>query len=201
MQALIERIRSQAQHLGNGLIRVDSFINHQLDPHLTTEMGHALAQAFAMAKVPDITRIIMAEVSGIPIAFATAQTMGVPMVFARKHRPKTMPDAHFAARTRSYTHGREVTLRIAEPYLQAQDRVLIIDDFLATGNTIAALAELVQGSGATLCGIGCAIEKPFEKGRARLSELGVPIMTLARVELVGQHIHVTASDVRDAAPC
>ncbi len=195
MQALVERIRSQAVHLGNGLIRVDSFINHQLDPHLTTEMGRALAQAFAAAHGMDITRVVTAEVSGIPIAFATAQAMGVPMVFARKHRPKTMPEAHFKAHTHSYTHGKHVTLRIAESFLEAHDQVLIIDDFLATGDTISALAELVQLSGATLCGIGCAIEKPFEKGRARLSELGVPIMTLARVELVDQQIHVTTSDV------
>ncbi|ETW96438.1 MAG: hypothetical protein ETSY2_46380, partial [Candidatus Entotheonella gemina] len=134
----------------------------------------------------DITRIVTAEVSGIAIAFATAQAMGIPMVFARKHRPKTMRDNHFAAHTRSYTHGKTVTLRIAAPYLQAHDRVLIIDDFLATGDTITALAELVQLSGATLCGIGCAIEKPFEKGRERLSGLRVPIVTLARVELIDQ---------------
>lgn len=191
MQALVERIRSQASHLGNGLIGVDSFINHQVDPGLTTAMGHALAQAFDKAKVVDITRIVTAEVSGLPIAFATAQAMGLPMVFARKHRPKTMPDQHFAAQTRSYTHGQTVTLRIAAPYLQAGDRVLIIDDFLATGDTILALAELLQRSGAMLCGIGCAIEKPFEHGRERLSELHVPIVTLARVELIDQQLHVS----------
>ncbi|PON19648.1 xanthine phosphoribosyltransferase [Candidatus Entotheonella serta] len=191
MQALVERIRSQARHLGNGLIGVDSFINHQVDPSLTTEMGQALAQAFGQAKVSDITRIVTAEVSGLPIAFATAQAMGLPMVFARKHRPKTMPDHHFTAHTRSYTHGQTVTLRIAAPYLQADDRVLIIDDFLATGDTIFALAELVQRSGATLCGIGCAIEKPFEHGRDRLRELHVPILSLARVELIDQQLHVS----------
>lgn len=191
MQALVERIRSQAVHLGNGLIGVDSFINHQVDPQLTTEMGHTLAQAFIAAEVSELTRIVTAEVSGISLAFATAQALGIPMVFARKHRPKTMPDDHFAAHTRSYTHGQTVTLRIAAPYLQAEDRVLIIDDFLATGDTILALAELVQLSGATLCGIGCAIEKPFEKGRERLSGLHVPIMTLACVELVDQQLHVS----------
>ena len=158
-------------HIGRGIIKVDGFVNHQIDPALTTQMGVEFAQRFARAGVDGLTKVVTAEVSGIAPALATAQALGVPLVYARKHRPITMPDGFFLAEAPSHTKGGVVQLMISPQYLGAGDRVLLIDDFLATGETIHALVSLVQQSGATLCGIGCVIEKVFEHGREQLAGL------------------------------
>jgi xanthine phosphoribosyltransferase len=190
MQALIERIRAEAVHIGRGIIKVDGFVNHQIDPALTTQMGVEFAQRFAGVGVDGLTKVITAEVSGIAPALATAQALDVPLVYARKHRPITMPDGFFLAEAPSHTKGGVVRLMISPQYLGVGDRVLLIDDFLATGETIRALVGLVQQSGATLCGIGCVIEKVFERGREQLADLDVPIVTLARIDLDGDDITV-----------
>jgi xanthine phosphoribosyltransferase len=190
MQALIERIRTEAVHIGRGIIKVDGFVNHQIDPALTAQMGVEFAQRFAQAEVDGLTKVITAEVSGIAPALATAQALNVPLVYARKHRPITMPDGFFLAEAPSHTKGGIVRLMISPQYLGVGDRVLLIDDFLATGETIHALVGLVQQSGATLCGIGCVIEKVFEGGREQLADLDVPIVTLAKINLEGDDITV-----------
>jgi xanthine phosphoribosyltransferase len=190
MQALIERIQAEAVHIGKGIIKVDGFVNHQIDPALTTQMGVEFAQRFAQAGVDGLTKVITAEVSGIAPALATAQALGIPLVYARKHRPITMPAGFFLAEAPSHTKGGVVQLMISPQYLGAGDRVLLIDDFLATGETIHALVGLVQQSGATLCGIGCVIEKVFEHGREQLADLDVPIVTLAKIDLEGDEITV-----------
>jgi xanthine phosphoribosyltransferase len=190
MQALIERIEAEAVHIGRGIIKVDGFVNHQIDPALTTQMGVEFAQRFARAGVDGLTKVITAEVSGIAPALATAQALDVPLVYARKHRPITMPDGFFLAEAPSHTKGGVVQLMISPQYLGVGDRVLLIDDFLATGETIRALVGLVQQSGATLCGIGCVIEKVFEGGREHFADLGVPIVTLAKIDLDGDDITV-----------
>jgi xanthine phosphoribosyltransferase len=190
MQALIERIRAEAVHIGRGIIKVDGFVNHQIDPALTTQMGAEFAQRFAQAGVDGPTKVITAEVSGIAPALATAQALNVPLVYARKHRPITMPDGFFLAEAPSHTKGGIVRLMISPQYLGVGDHVLLIDDFLATGETIHALVRLVQQSGATLCGIGCVIEKVFEGGREQLADLDVPIVTLAKIDLEGDTIRV-----------
>ena len=187
MLALVERIRAEGTYLGNGIIKVDGFVNHQIDPGLTTEMGRAFAAQFAGAGV---TKVITAEVSGIAPALATAQVLDVPLVYARKHRPITMPEGYFLAEAPSHTKGGIVQLMVSPQYLADTDRVLLIDDFLATGHTIHALVELVQQSRAVLCGIGCLIEKVFEGGREQLAGLGVPIVTLAKIDLDGDKIVV-----------
>jgi xanthine phosphoribosyltransferase len=187
MPALIQRIRAEGTHMGNGIIKVDGFVNHQIDPELTTEMGRAFAAHFAGAGV---SKVITAEVSGIAPALATAQALNVPLVYARKHRPITMPDGYYLAEAPSHTKGGIVHLMVSPQYLSDADRVLLIDDFLATGHTIHALVKLVQQSGATLCGIGCLIEKVFEGGREQLAGLGVPIVTLAKIDLDGDELIV-----------
>jgi xanthine phosphoribosyltransferase len=183
MQALIERIQNEAVHIGGGIIQVDGFINHQIDPILTSAMGVEFARRFAEAGVTDVTKVVTAEVSGIAPALATAQALQVPLVYARKHRPITMPDGFYLAQAPSHTKGGVVQLMISPTYLTESDRVLLIDDFLATGYTIEALAELIQQSGAALRGIGCVIEKVFECGRERLASLDVPVVTLAKIDL------------------
>ncbi len=182
MKALVERIRREGRNLGRGILKVDGFINHQLDPALTTAMGQEFARRFAQEGVQGVTKVVTAEVSGIAPALATGQALGVPVVYARKHRPITMPDGFYVAEAPSHTKGGTVRLMISPEYLHPTDRVLLIDDFLATGKTIRALAQVIAQCGATLCGIGCLVEKSFEAGRERLADLGVPIVTLAIVE-------------------
>lgn len=183
MQALIDRIVAEGEHIGKGIIKVDGFINHQMDPQLTMAMGREFARRFGEAGVADITRVITAEVSGIGPALATASALDVPMVYARKHRPITMPDGYFSATAPSPTKGDVVELMVSPQYLDPSDRVLLIDDFLASGLTIDALARLIAQCQATLCGIGCVVEKVFQPGRQRLAHLDVPIITLARIDL------------------
>jgi xanthine phosphoribosyltransferase len=182
MQALVDRIRSEGRNLGRGILKVDGFINHQLDPVLTMAMGQAFARRFAAAGVTGITKIITAEVSGIAPALTTGMVLGVPIIYARKTRPITMPTGFYRASAPSHTKGGIVDLIVSPEYLLPDDRVLLIDDFLATGQTIDALASLVAECDATLCGVGCIVEKSFEGGRALLGHLGVPIISLAIVE-------------------
>jgi xanthine phosphoribosyltransferase len=192
MQALVDRIRQEGQNLGRGILKVDGFINHQLDPILTPAMGAEFVQRFAEQGVTGVTKIVTAEVSGIAPALTLGMALGVPVVYARKKRPITMPDGVFMAEAPSHTKGGVVQLIVSPEYLLPQDRVLLIDDFLATGQTIRALAGLIHQCGATLCGIGCLIEKRFEAGRDLLADLGVPIVSLAIIESMdGDTIIVT----------
>jgi xanthine phosphoribosyltransferase len=181
LQALINRIRNEGRNLGNGILKVDGFVNHQLDPELTMQMGAEFARRFADVGVDSITKVITAEVSGIAPALACAHALSVPVVYARKSRPITMENGAYSASAPSHTKGGVVELIISPEYLLANDRVVLIDDFLASGVTIAALADVIAQCGATLCGIGCVIEKEFEGGREHLAGLRVPIVTLAKV--------------------
>ena len=199
MKALNERIRREGTYLGRGIIKVDSFLNHQVDPALTAAMGESFARRFDEAGVSDVTRVLTAEVSGIAPAVATAAVLDVPVVYARKHRPITMPDGFYLAEAPSHTKGGVVQLMVSPEFLTAGDQVVIVDDFLATGKTIEALARLVQQSGATLLGIGCVVEKVFEPGRKRLERLGVPVISLARLDLDGDEI-VVLEEVEEKAP-
>ncbi len=200
MKALVERIRREGRNLGRGILKVDGFINHQLDPALTTAMGQEFARRFAQEGVQDITKVVTAEVSGIAPALATGQALGVPVVYARKHRPITMPDGFYVSEAPSHTKGGTVRLMISPEYLHPTDRVLLIDDFLATGKTIRALADVIAQCGATLCGIGCLVEKSFEAGRELLADLGVPIVTLAIIEsMEGESIQVREPEAQLAA--
>lgn len=193
MEQLVKRIRSEGRNLGRGILKVDGFINHQLDPALTMGMGEAFAEQFRQAGVCNITKIVTAEVSGIAPALATGVALNVPVVYARKKRPITMADGVYETSAPSHTKGGEVNLIISPEYLLASDSVLLIDDFLASGKTISALAELIAQCGATLCGIGCVIEKEFEHGRAYLAHLDIPVVTLAVIEAMdGDSIRVRA---------
>jgi xanthine phosphoribosyltransferase len=182
MQTLIERIRREGRNLGRGILKVDGFINHQLDPTLTMEMGREFARRFGEGGVAGITKIITAEVSGIAPALTTGIVLGVPVIYARKTRPITMTSGVYKSEAPSHTKGGIVELIVSPEYLKPDDRVILIDDFLASGKTIAALAELIGQCNATLCGIGCLVEKSFEGGRALLAPLNVPIISLAIID-------------------
>lgn len=176
MQALKQRILSDGRNLGNGILKVDGFINHQVDPNLMHECGRELAARFSSLGA---TKVLTAEISGIAPALTTALHLGLPVVYARKHKPITMPNEIFLTLAPSHTKGRTVELIVSPEYLGASERVLIIDDFLASGQTILGLARLAQAAGATVIGIGAVIEKSFEGGRAALAPLEVPIEALA----------------------
>ena len=182
MRELLERIAAEGEDLGGGILKVDAFLNHQLDPELTMGMGRAFRERFDRHGVDGVTKVVTAEVSGIGPALATSVAYGVPLVYARKRRPITMPDTVLETQAPSHTKGGLTRLIVSPEYLAPHDRVLLIDDFLATGLTIDALADLVGAAHATLLGIGCVIEKSFEAGRARLAGRGVPVVSLAVVE-------------------
>jgi len=179
MQALIERIMRDGKNLGNGILKVDNFINHQVDPELMYACGAEFARRFARIGA---TRILTAEISGIAPALMTGMHMNLPVVYARKSKPVTMPDTVYLTVAPSHTKGRMVELIVSPEYLGNGERVLIIDDFLASGATIQGLVRLAQAAGSELVGIGTLIEKSFEGGRAVLAHLNVPIESLACID-------------------
>jgi xanthine phosphoribosyltransferase len=179
MDELKERIRRDGRHLGRGILKVDSFLTHQVDLLLMERAGQELARQFAAVGA---TKVLTAEISGIAPAAFTAVALGIPMIYARKARPITMPDRVFEEHAPSHTKGVMVSLIVSPEFLSPADRILIIDDFLATGQTCAALARIVSASGATLVGVGSCIEKTFEGGRDLLRPLNVPIRSLAVIE-------------------
>jgi len=164
MDSLKQRILTEGKNLGNGILKVDSFINHQVDPRLMDECGRELARRFATLGA---TRVL------------TALHLGLPIVYARKTKPITMPNEVFLTLAPSHTKGRTVELIVSPEYLGRGERVLIVDDFLATGQTILGLARLAQVAGAAIVGVGAVIEKTFEGGRAALHPLNVPVEALA----------------------
>lgn len=178
MQALRDRILSQGQNLGRGILKVDGFINHQVDAALMMEAGRALASHF---RAVGTTKVLTAEISGIAPALTTALCLDVPVVYARKTKPVTMTDPVYVEAAPSHTKGVSVFLMVSPEFLGPGDRVLIVDDFLASGQTIGALVRLVRHAGAELVGIGALIEKAFEGGRAELQELSVPVHALVTV--------------------
>jgi xanthine phosphoribosyltransferase len=175
MLALKDRIRRDGANLGRGILKVDGFINHQVDPALMMEAGSELAARFADLGA---TKVLTAEISGIAPALTTALALNLPLVYARKSKPVTMTDPVFVEAAPSHTKGISVFLMVAPEFLGPQDRILIIDDFLASGQTIGALVRLVRHAGAHLVGIGALIEKAFEGGREQLEALGVPLHAL-----------------------
>jgi xanthine phosphoribosyltransferase len=176
MQLLIDRIRKDGRNLGNGILKVDGFINHQVDPLLMDACGAELARLFTGLGA---TKVLTAEISGIGPALMTAKYLGLPVVYARKAKPVTMPHEVFLTVAPSHTKGRNVELIISPEVLGSGERILIIDDFLATGQTILGLVRLTQVAGSTVIGIGALIEKLFEGGRALLQPQQVPIESLA----------------------
>ena len=178
MKILKDRIREQGQNLGGGILKVDGFVNHQVDAVMMDACGKEFARQFAGIGA---TKILTAEISGIAPAVFTGMHMDLPVVYARKSKPVTMPDQVFLTLAPSHTKGRMVELIVSPEYLAGGERVLIIDDFLASGATILGLARLARTAGAELVGIGALIEKSFESGRQTLQELGVPIKSLVAV--------------------
>src|SRR5574339_1269462 len=176
VKLLEERILRDGRNLGGGILKVDSFVNHQVDPLLMDACGKEFARRLGGLGA---TKILTAEISGIAPAVTTAIHLGLPVVYARKHKPITMPDQVYLTLAPSHTKGRMVELIVSPEYLARAEKVLIIDDFLDSGATILGLARLAEASGSHIVGVGALIEKTFEGGREALRPLGVQIESLA----------------------
>jgi xanthine phosphoribosyltransferase len=180
MQPLIDRIRSEGRNLGNGILKVDSLLNHQIYPDLMMDMGRELASRFRGLHVD---RILTVEISGIAPALATGFALGVPVVYARKLKPITMAGPVYLETAPSHTKGMDVNLLVSAEFLPGDEDILIIDDFLATGKTMMALTRMIKSARSRVVGIGVVVEKTFEGGRAMLVKNGfsVPIEALATI--------------------
>ncbi len=178
VDALQQRILAEGKNLGRGILKVDSFVNHQVDPALMHECATEFARRFRPLSP---TKVLTAEISGIAPALLTALELGIDVVYARKHKPITMPDTVFLTTAPSHTKGNNVDLMVSPEYLGATERVLIIDDFLASGQTILGLMRLAQVAGAKVIGVGALIEKTFEGGREVLEAAGLKVESLARI--------------------
>ncbi|MFK7803041.1 MAG: xanthine phosphoribosyltransferase [Anaerolineae bacterium] len=190
MKSLIEKIETAGTYVGGGIIKVDSFLNHQIDSLLMAGIGREFATFFEKS---DATLILTAESSGIPPALMTGAALGIPVVYARKKEPLTMSQNVYSAQAPSRTKGNMTRLIVSPDYLPADGRVLLIDDFLATGLTAVAMLDIIKQSGAELVGVGCVVEKTFEDGRKLISKhFSGPVHSLAKISLKGDDIEVTA---------
>ena len=179
MKLLEEKILSCGTVLPGNILKVDSFLNHQIDVSLLSELGKEFYRLFADY---NITKILTVEASGIPIACFAAQHFDVPVVFAKKGHHKNIGKDCYTAEVYSYTKGTSYTIFVSKKYLSAEDNVLVIDDFLANGQAVLGLKKIVEDAGATLQGVGIAIEKGFQDGGKQIREAGVNLRSLAIVD-------------------
>lgn len=179
MEALKQRILTEGKVIGNSILKVDSFLNHQVDVALLNELGQEFKRKFKNEK---ITKILTVEASGIAISCIAAQYFQVPVVFAKKTDAANQDAEVYESEVYSFTRQKAYKIRVSKKYLQSKDCVLIIDDFLADGKAANGLIHIVEQSGATLAGIGIVIEKGFQNGGKELRERGVKLESLAIVD-------------------
>lgn len=179
MEELKRRIMEEGIVLNNRVLKVDSFLNHQIDPKLFVAIGKAIAARF---KDQGIQRIVTIEASGIAIALQAAIEMDLPLVFARKKKSILMTDDVYHSVVYSYTKEESYDVTISKRFLPAGEKVLIIDDFLASGEAAMGLAKLVESAGDTVAGIAIVIEKSFQPGRERLERAGYTVESLVRIK-------------------
>ena len=178
-ELLKERIRKDGKVKEGNVLKVDSFLNHQMDIHLFQEIGKEFQKRF---QGEEINKILTIEASGIGIACIVAQSFDVPVVFAKKTQTKNIAGDTWTTKVESFTHGRIYDIIVAKEFLGKGDKVLIIDDFMANGKALEGLAELVTMSGAELVGAGIVIEKGFQPGGDELRRKGIRVESLAIIE-------------------
>ena len=188
MRLLEDRIRRDGIVRAGNVLKVDSFLNHQMDIALFGEIGKEFKRLFDGC---DVTKILTIEASGIGIACITAQFFDVPVVFAKKSKTKNIAGEVYTSKVESFTHGRMYDIIVSKDFLKPEDRVLIIDDFLANGSALQGLISLVRDAGATLVGAGIAIEKGFQPGGRMLRGQGIRVESLAIVEAMSPETGVT----------
>lgn len=183
MELLKERIRRDGKVRAGGVLKVDGFLNHQMDVELFAEIGEEFKRRFAGETV---TKILTIEASGIGIACLTAMAFHVPAVFAKKTQTKNIDAKVYRTQVESFTHGRTYDVVVSREYLRPEDRVLLIDDFLANGMALEGLARLVKEAGAVLVGAGIVIEKGFQPGGDRLRREGIHLESLAVIDAMNE---------------
>lgn len=188
MKLLKEYILRDGSVIDGKILKVDSFLNHQIDIPLFQEIGKEFKRLFEGEK---ITKILTIEASGIGIACITAQYFDVPVVFAKKQHIKTQCEGVYTAEVMSFTHERKYDIAVSVKYLNSYDRVLIIDDFLANGQAIKGLVNLVEQAGGTVVGAGAVIEKGFQGGGDRLRSEGLKLISLAIIDSMDNEGHIT----------
>ena len=191
MELLKERIRRDGKVKGTDVLKVDSFLNHQMDVELFAEIGKEFKRRFAGC---EINKILTIEASGIGIACVVAQYFHCPVIFAKKTQTKNIAGEVYTSKVESFTHGRVYDIIVAKEFLGPGDKVLLIDDFLANGADLEGLAQLVKDAGAELVGAGIVIEKAFQPGGDRLRAKGLRIEALARVQSMNEETGVTFAD-------
>lgn len=179
MELLKKKIRETAVLLDGGIIKVDMFLNHQIDTTLLYEIGAELRRLFPSDK---ITKILTAEASGIAIAAIAGLHFNVPVVYAKKGNPKNICKDAYTAEVLSYTKGTATQIRVAKEYISPDDNILIIDDFLANGQALKGLLSIVAQSKASLEGIGVVIEKGFQEGGKLIRDMGIKLESLAIID-------------------
>ena len=179
MEKLKQRILAEGKVLPGNIIKVDGFLNHRIDTALMEEMADEFAKFFDISK---ITMVLTAEASGIALATICAHKYGVPMVYAKKAKSDNIEGGLYHSDIFSYTYKKKTTLLVSQQWMNADDKVLIIDDFMANGFAVKGLVDLVNMAGATLVGIGIAVEKGFQEGGKIVRQLGVPVKSLAIIE-------------------
>ncbi len=179
MKALEEKILKEGKVLPGNILKVGSFLNHQIDVDFTMEMGKEIAGLFAN---DGVNKILTIETSGIPIAVAAGAAMHVPVVFAKKHKSSNVSGEVLSTVVHSYTHGTDYTVVVERDYLSKSDNVLIVDDFLANGKALKGLIDIIAQAGASVAGASCAIEKGFQKGGDELRADGIKVCSLAIID-------------------
>lgn len=178
MKVLKEYILENAKNIDNKILKVDSFINHQIDPNLMMEIGKEFRRRFEDV---EINKILTIEASGIAIGLAVAYAFNLPLVFAKKNVPSTMED-YYSSEVLSFTKQKKYSVCVSKEFLKKDDKILIIDDFLAMGNAILGLEDLVKKAGGEVVGVGIAITKGFQDGEKILREKGIRLESLAIIE-------------------
>lgn len=184
MRAFQDRIRAEGRVLPGNIIKVDGFLNHRVDTALMRDMAKEFKSRFDLS---GLTAVLTVEASGIALATICAEEFGVPLVFAKKAKSDNIEGGLYRSDIYSYTYKKKVTLIVASQWLGPKDKVLIIDDFLANGEALRGLVEIVQESGAELLGIGVAIEKGFQQGGKMIRERGIHLESLAIIECADEN--------------
>ena len=191
MELLKEKIINDGEVLPGDVLRVDSFLNHRIDVELISKLGEEWYRLF---KDEGVTKILTIESAGIGLACIAAQYFKVPVVYAKKTRSSTVGKDFYSTRVVSYTHGQSYEVLVSKKYISPDDRILLIDDFLAHGSALKVLINLAEMAGATVVGAGVAIEKAYQNGGKDLRSLGYRVEALARIESMSQADGVTFAD-------
>ena len=179
MEKLKQRIVAEGKVLPGSIVKVDGFLNHQVDTGLMVEMADEFAKVFDVSR---ITKVLTAEASGIALAAICANRYGVPMIFAKKAKSDNIEGGLYQSEIFSYTYKKKVTLLVSKDWLNKGDKVLIVDDFMANGMAVQGLIDIVDKAGAELVGIGIAVEKGFQHGGDEIRARGIKVHSLAIIE-------------------